>query len=677
MIWKRFSMAAAIAMVLFCAVGIPLAIGGGEGDQGVPGRASGQAGTASSDIDPAQYYRFTVQNETVNVFVNYNGSLTIEYFITFSAASYSDPLRYFDIGFPTKDYDLNSMRADITLGSTTYPVPKASIQHGDPDYIDIGITIDLGYSLSIQPGNTGILHLVGNNGRMLYEDAENASMASFEFTPTWFDSTLAGSTISNYQVTFFFPANELDGTLLKWHEKPSPWKVPAYGLQNFTDPLEQRLYYRWTYATISQGSHLFGASFPKSWVDDGTVRPKPVDPAIVLGWWIGLIVFASITVLASILYLYAAHAKKKRTQYYPPVPKKPNPFSGCGCCALIVFLVIGFFMADMGGEFAGMILFGASIAIIVAAFGFIAYFIAKAIDKKRVAYVKPQLSIECVGVNKNLTVPEAAVIKNTPLGKVIFLVLFGMVRKGIIDFKSAKPILLEKKMQVYPENLKSLKEDSRKIRDYELDIYAAIDANGKLAEAKLKAALVAMIKAVHKKMVGFDMNATIKYHDSLMVKAWNQVKAAPGSIDFEKIADEFEYMVLDEDFGNKSKDVFANRTVVMPYWYYNPYRHWHLPGTSGGIGAVPSGFSTGGAGSFNGIDFVNSIASGLENVSSNIATNVSNFFDSIVNAVSPPPPAGSGSGGRSGGRSYSGGSCHCACACACAGCACACAGGGR
>nr|MDO8109979.1 hypothetical protein [Candidatus Sigynarchaeota archaeon] len=632
-------------------------------------------GDATSIHLRADYYSFSVLNETVEVFVENDGSITIKYWIKFRNDYSAELLDVADIGFPNQYYRLDSVNASITDGGTAY-YPLTRI--GRSSVIPIGVEVWFdGHELSYNQVET--LYVECNNPQMIYEDTENASMASLEFVPTWFDSQSAGDYIYNYNLTFYFPANYLNGSQLKWHEKLDDpyWKVPEYGYKNFTSPIEQRLFYEWNYTSITQTAHQFGASFPRAWIAEGAVQPTPVDPMLVVGVWICIFVFAGVVVLVSILYLYAKYQKKIKTQYYPPVRKTASPFGGLCCCGVIVLLIVVFvFIEDIY-----YLLFFGSIALVVLAFVFVAYFLAKAIDKRRLKYEKPKLSIECVGVNKNLTVPEAAIIKNTPLGKVIFLMFFGMMRKDLVNIKQDKPLLLEKKQNIFPANLRLLAEESRKVRDYELDIFEAIGPTGAFSEPVLKEALIRMIKRTHAKMVGFDLKATIAYHDNLMVKAWNQVKSSSGDIKFDDIASQFEYMVLDDEFAKKAPTYLGTRTVWMPYWYSSPYRYWHpvTPTTGISTGGLPSSFGTpGNLGAINAVDFANSISTGLSNISNNIATNVSNFFNSITSAVSPPPPKPSGGGGSSsGGRSYSGGSCACACACACAGCACACAGGGR
>jgi hypothetical protein len=599
-------------------------------------------------------------------YLEYDGSVTIKYNITFNNTNdiTYENIDLADIGFLNSNYKFESIKARITSGGGTTWHDLTSIT--PTDYVENGVTIDFG-PWDIAHNDEEMLYVECNNPRVLYTDSQNSSKASFVFTPTWFDSSTGGSTIQNYNVTVYFVANQHDGTQIVYHSKPDPWKIPTNG--TYDNGSVFYLYYNWFYTSISQGQHDFGVSFSKSWVADGVIM---TDPWLVIFVWVLVAVGAGVIVLLSVIYIVTQKKKKARTQYYPPVQKAANPFGGIFCCAAVITGVVIFvFVEDYF-----MLLYGATIALLVLAFVFIAFFVAKSIDKRRLKYEKPKLSIECVGVNKNLTVPEAAIIKNTELGKVIFLMMFGMMRKGIIEIAQNKPLVLEKKQVIIPENLRKLAEDGRKLRDYELDFYEAIGPNGSIVEAKLREILIRMIKKTHAKMVGFDLKATLAYHDSLMEKAWNQVKNTSGDIKFDAIADQFGYLVLDEDFAKKAPTYFGGRAVYMPYWYARPYSYWHTtPGVSSGIAAPFA--RTGSMGAINAVDFASSISTGLSNISSNIATGASNFFSSIVNAVSPPAPSSSGGSGGGGGRSYSGGSCACACACACAGCACACAGGGR
>jgi hypothetical protein len=141
----------------------------------------------------------------------------------------SEVLDVADIGFLTSAYVFESVKAKITTGGGTktwHDLPGSSISRSP--YVQNGVAVDFG-SYDIAPGGEQILYVEANNPRVLYSDSVNSSKASFEFTPTWFDSSYAGSTMDVLNVTLYFPPNELDGSQLKYHSKPSPWYVPESG----------------------------------------------------------------------------------------------------------------------------------------------------------------------------------------------------------------------------------------------------------------------------------------------------------------------------------------------------------------------------------------------------------------------------------------------------------------
>lgn len=138
--------------------------------------------------------------------------------------------------------------------------------------------------------------------------------------------------------------------------------------------------------------------------------------------------------------------------------------------------------------------------------------------------------------------------------------------------------------------------------------------------------------------------------------------------------------MLDKDYDDRTRRVFGPGPVFVPTWWgrYDPgYGRTVVSAPS-----APTGGTGGGGGGFTtptlpGSSFAGSIAQGVQNFSSKVVGNISDFTGAITNKTNPVPvttTTRSGGGGGGGGRS---GGCACACACACAGCACACAGGGR
>jgi hypothetical protein len=301
------------------------------------------------------------------------------------------------------------------------------------------------------------------------------------------------------------------------------------------------------------------------------------------------------------------------------------------------------------------------------------------------SYLPPKIKVEGVQVKKGLTAVEAAVVAETPLNKVLSMILFGLVRKRIVTVQFTKPLKLEvlKKnwrrgdesedlmKAIYAPGLPfdEFAEEGEegvswvKARDYELGFLSAIDRFGSLSEDKLKDMLIRLIRSVQRKMKGYAARPTAAYYQEIVDKAWQQVSEAETP---EVIDENLEWAMLDRDFEKKMTKTMEGRPVLVPVWY------WGYGGQYGG--GVPAGAAQavpGGSFTLPGSEFAHNIVSGFESAADNIIGDVTSFRGRVTAVTNPPPRLGGvgwvGGGGGSGG---------CACACACAGCACACAGGG-
>ncbi len=112
---------------------------------------------------PAQDYRFEVPEFICNVSVEKDRSLVIYYKITFRCAPGAHPIDIVDIGFPSKDYQLDTVRAQI--GGQALSGIKTS------SYISNGVEIPLG-DKTIGPGQTGTLEVSGTNLYMVFQDSD-------------------------------------------------------------------------------------------------------------------------------------------------------------------------------------------------------------------------------------------------------------------------------------------------------------------------------------------------------------------------------------------------------------------------------------------------------------------------------------------------------------------------
>ena len=248
-------------------------------------------------------YDFRVDRNHVDVYIEPSGSIGIYYEIAFFCNQSGDPIDVVDIGLPNRYYDLGSAKADMD------GVPLARI--GRSEYVDPGIEVHLGGE-RISPGSPGTLHFYVECRRVLHQDTEDESYASFQFSPTWFASQFArGKT--DLRVSFHFPPGvKPDET--KYHRK----KFDSYSTDD-----EERIIFTWADAGASPSKqYIYGVSFPKKYVDAGAIvkrasrtiswgrliqRGMPV----LFGTFMVLLVFGGM--------IAAAFSQKRRLmQYLPP-----------------------------------------------------------------------------------------------------------------------------------------------------------------------------------------------------------------------------------------------------------------------------------------------------------------------------------------------------------------------
>jgi hypothetical protein len=290
-------------------------------------------------------------------------------------------------------------------------------------------------------------------------------------------------------------------------------------------------------------------------------------------------------------------------------------------------------------------------------------------NRRKKQYLPPRISIEGHGIKRGLTAVEAALLMELPLDKVLTMILFGLVKKNAAEVTARDPL-----------KLKITEPISESLYPYEQDFLKAFQQdNAALRPRALQDVTINLIKSLQEKMKGFSRKETVEYYKSITEKAWSQVTAAgTPDVKAQAIEDNLEWTMLDRDFDNRSRDIFAGGPVFVPMWWGR-----YDPGVGGGIGraapAAPSiGPTRGGSISLPhlpGADFAASVVGGVQSFSKNAIGDLTGFTGRVT-AKTNPVPVSTYTSGRGGG--FGGGGGHsCACACACAGCACACAGGGR
>ncbi|UCE75014.1 MAG: hypothetical protein JSV56_04740, partial [Methanomassiliicoccales archaeon] len=141
----------------------------------------------------AQEYSFKVDEEAITITILEDGSIDIEYWITFINYEKMDGV---DIGLPNDHYNLNSAEARVYVDNVAYSPYRIR----KSPYIDIGVAIELDSNIRNlieykSGGKEFTIYLKINNPHMVYEDEKNPGNAGIRFRPTWFDPSFQqGST---------------------------------------------------------------------------------------------------------------------------------------------------------------------------------------------------------------------------------------------------------------------------------------------------------------------------------------------------------------------------------------------------------------------------------------------------------------------------------------------------
>lgn len=217
------------------------------------------SGTSSAR---AQSYSFRLVRELVDVYWNADGTLSLDYFFTFSNEPGAHVIDFVDVGLPNDSYHFSSINADVDGA----PVAISSDYQGQ----GAGIAVDLG-SHAIQPGDTGTLHVsVGQISDVYYPDDRDENYASAVFSPTWFGSEfVVGDT--DLTVTFHLPPG-VQPEEPRWHEAPAGFPPePQTGIDS-----EGRVTYTWSNPNASGSrQYTFGASFPKTYIPATAIVTPP------------------------------------------------------------------------------------------------------------------------------------------------------------------------------------------------------------------------------------------------------------------------------------------------------------------------------------------------------------------------------------------------------------------
>jgi len=585
----------------------------------------------------AQDYSFRVPELRMHAVIQPDASARLIYDITFENMPGAHPIDVVDIGVPHGGYSLGNVTASV---SGREPV---AIRHSE--YVKPGFEVHLGPG-TIMPGQSGTVHVEFVMPDMVYQDTTRDDYASFRVTPTWFGSQYIRG-VTDIRVAVHLPKGiQRDEILHQGQEFTSVAKTDD-GFSAVWQMPGQRL----------DGPHVVALSFPKRVLD----RVVHVTRWQLLVKWFGesrLARFAA----AVVAFVLAAVA------YFR--------FTGGTGISVFVVLVVGcgiWFLVEPAAHLLALPV----LAVLV---GVNEYFLRK----RKSNYLPPIAQVEGGGIKRGLTAPEAAVLLELPIGRVLGLVVFGLLKKGIVRQTGADPLKVELHEAFVADNdaagekecAKRYRRAARKlgtvVHGYETGFLFLVEKNpGKpLAKINFAVPMRILVADTVAKMKAFDLSDTRDYYRAIVRRAVNQAKSVG---DVEQIDRHFEWIMIDDDYPT----VFESRRYA-PVWY-RPLGHG---GVARGATSAPVPSTQPIAGSTRFGDVAASFAGWSENTMGSFASSLApvalqpagaktgfidlSGFDRVTGEFFDALSKSGGGGGGGGG-----------CACAGCACACACAGGGR
>ncbi len=256
----------------------------------------------------AQDYFFSLDKEIVNVFWNSDGTMSLDYLLTFTTQPGGHTIEFVDVGMPNGDFEFDRIQADIN----GQPLSVSSDFQGSGGE---GFAVEMG-SHAIPPGETGTVHVyVGRVSNVLYKDDNDENYASAVFAPLYFQSNVVtGAT--DITVTYHLPPG-VKPEEPRWHSAPSGFpSQPATAFDS-----EGRVTYTWRNTNANgETQYKFGASFPKSYVPaDSIITVQAPSFQISSDAVFGLLCLSFFGFMfLGVPILNAVASSRRKMQYLPP-----------------------------------------------------------------------------------------------------------------------------------------------------------------------------------------------------------------------------------------------------------------------------------------------------------------------------------------------------------------------
>ncbi len=593
----------------------------------------------------AQTYAFSVPQVTMECRVNTDASVRIHYIIEFENSSYGSPIDVVDVGLPHDDYRISNMRASLD-GVETHAIAPST-------YIDTGVEVHIG--AGIPAGARGVFEFTTTMPDLVFSDTTDDALASIRITPTWFDGALVtGDT--DLRIAIELPPGVNAEEVLNQG-------TPFYNKADLDD--HALVGFRFEHTRFTE-AHMVGISFPRR-VMSRVVEITKWD--LLVKWWEDN---PKVRVIAGILMLLVSLLFFMR-------------FTGFTGWSVFIFLA----------GVVGVLCYFAPLVqlVLIPVIPVVGALLEWRTQRRKRTYLPPIASVEGGGIKRGLTAPEAAVLLELPLGRVLTLVVFGMLRKRLLIQQNLKPLTVS----IVPAIAQAKKHKARRraaaqaglvIHAYEHAFLDAIDDSRGLSvnEVDFGAAMKKLVEHVAERVLGFDVDQTKKYYRYQIQRAWTEAEAI-GELDMrtKKVDEKLEWLLMDDDYDDR-----FSSWGTGGYWYRPTWGYVH---TGGGVdlGSVADAAASAGGGA------IDHTQTSFGDVAAGFAGWTERVTGQLSNAIRPGDVNAAAAGGvidlsgadkvtgevleaffsNSGGGGGGGGGGGCACACAGCACACACAGGGR
>jgi len=475
---------------------------------------------------PGQNYSFRVPELKFQVFLQPDSTVKLVYDITFENNKGAHAIDVVDIGMPHKKYDISNMSASID------GKPLKDIRPSE--YVKPGVEVHLGH-YAIPPGGRGVFHFESEMPRLIFQDTTREDYASLQITPTWFGKQFVTGSGDIMIGVHMLPG--VDAADVLYH-KFSP----------FTEKVvyEERTVAIWQYRGAATKPYKVGVSFPKKGLDR-VVR------LTIFERWGELIRYETNTRL----FLGAIFGFLFGWVFFR--------FTGNTGCSVFVLMLAGLIF----------LFYKSPTAQVVALPILVLTFIAVELGRRQIGrghYMPPVARVEAGKVKRGLSAAEAAILLERPLGKVLSLVICGLLKKNVIEQTNPSPLTVRVREDFLPsEGFQHLRKRARDngivLKRYEFGFLQVIEKKPGVPVSKLDFTepMRHLVDHVVFRMKGFDPKATRNYYSGVIDRVQGQaLSVQQPDKRWKEIDRNLEWILCDEDY---EKSFNAKGYYYQPPWY--------------------------------------------------------------------------------------------------------------